>query len=149
MSLTIKSCYAIRGLYELGKMQEQSREENKKIFSIAQISQSAGIPQEFLAKIFADLKKTGIIDSEKGKFGGFFLTKKPEDIKLSEVVKVLEVPLNSYDCITQGVCVNQKNCSVDFVWERLEKAIFRELEDISLKDVLEYGKRKEKLYQKS
>ncbi len=49
----------------------------KKIFvSIYNISENTEIPNEFLAKIFSELKKAGIVDSGRGKFGGFNLTKK-------------------------------------------------------------------------
>ena len=103
MSLTIKSCYALRGLYELYKLQNQQTQDEEKIFvSIYNISENTEIPNEFLAKIFSELKKAGIVDSGRGKFGGFNLTKNPEEIKLSEIVEALEVPLNSYDCVTNG-----------------------------------------------
>ncbi|HQD63567.1 MAG TPA: Rrf2 family transcriptional regulator, partial [Defluviitoga sp.] len=103
MSLTIKSCYALRGLYELYKLQNiQSQNEEKNYVSIFNISENTEIPNEFLAKIFSELKRAGIVDSGRGKFGGFNLTKNPEDVKLSEIVEALEVPLNSYDCVTKG-----------------------------------------------
>jgi len=83
MSLTIKSCYALRGLYELYKLQNiQSQNEEKNYVSIFNISENTEIPNEFLAKIFSELKRAGIVDSGRGKFGGFNLTKNPEDVKL-------------------------------------------------------------------
>lgn len=143
MSLTIKSCYALRGLYELYKLQNQQTQDEEKIFvSIYNISENTEIPNEFLAKIFSELKKAGIVDSGRGKFGGFNLTKNPEEIKLSEIVEALEVPLNSYDCVTKGDCPNQDTCPADFVWKRVQKAIFDELSKITLKDIIEYGERK-------
>ncbi|PNR99747.1 Rrf2 family transcriptional regulator [Petrotoga mexicana DSM 14811] len=149
MSLTIKSCYAIRGLYEMYKLQNRNKEEKNSKISISKIAESSGISQEFLAKIFAELKKTKIVASEKGKFGGFYFTKAPEEINLSEIVEVLEVPLSSYDCISEGECENQNNCPVEFVWRRVQDAIFNELSNITLKDVIEYGKKKEALAAKS
>jgi len=143
MSLTIKSCYALRGLYELYKLQnQQTQDEEKNFVSIYSISENTEIPNEFLAKIFSELKKAGIVDSGRGKFGGFNLTKNPEEIKLSEIVEALEVPLNSYDCVTKGDCPNQDTCPSDFVWKRVQKAIFDELSKITLKDIIEYGERK-------
>jgi Rrf2 family iron-sulfur cluster assembly transcriptional regulator len=143
MSLTIKSCYALRGLYELYKLQNiQSQNEEKNYVSIFNISENTEIPNEFLAKIFSELKRAGIVDSGRGKFGGFNLTKNPEDVKLSEIVEALEVPLNSYDCVTKGTCTNQDACPADFVWKRVQKAIFDELSKITLKDIIEYGEQK-------
>jgi len=145
MSLTIKSCYAIRGLYEMYKLQNRIKDEKNTKISISKIAESSGISQEFLAKIFAELKKSEIVSSEKGKFGGFYFTKAPEEIKLSQIVEVLEEPLNSYDCISEGECENQKICPVEFVWQRVQKAIFSELSNITLKDVIECGHKKEAL----
>lgn len=143
MSLTIKSCYALRGLYELYKLQNEQNQNNEKNYiSIFSISENTDIPNEFLAKIFSELKRAGIVDSGRGKFGGFTLAKNPEEVKLSEIVEALEVPLNSYDCVTKGECVNQDTCPADFVWRRVQKAIFDELSKITLKDIIEYGERK-------
>ena len=144
VSLTIKSCYAIRGLYYLCKLQDEQMEGKSGHIAIYKISEKSQIPNEFLAKIFAELKKAGIIESERGKFGGFILKKNPEDIKLSEIVKILEEPLNSYSCVSKGYCTEQETCSVDFVWKKVQKAIFSELSKITLKDIIEYGKKKEK-----
>ncbi len=149
MSLTVKSCYAIRGLYEMYKLQNRNEDEKNNKISIAKIAESSGISQEFLAKIFAELKKANIVSSEKGKFGGFYFTKAPEEINLSEIVEVLEVPLSSYDCISEGGCENQKNCPIEFVWKRVQNAIFNELSKITLRDVIEYGEKKEALAAKS
>ncbi|MDY6894159.1 MAG: Rrf2 family transcriptional regulator [Thermotogota bacterium] len=149
MSLTVKSCYAIRGMYEMYKLQNRNKDGKNTKISIAKIAESSGISQEFLAKIFAELKKAKIVSSEKGKFGGFYFTKAPEEINLSEIVEVLEVPLNSYDCVSEGECENQKNCPVEFVWKRVQDAIFNELSKITLKDVIEYGEKKEALAAKS
>ncbi|WP_245863345.1 RrF2 family transcriptional regulator [Petrotoga halophila] len=80
MSLTVKSCYAIRGLYEMYELQNRNKDEKNTKISIAKIAESSGISQEFLAKIFAELKKAKIVSSEKGKFGGFYFTKAPEEI---------------------------------------------------------------------
>ncbi|NWF92486.1 MAG: Rrf2 family transcriptional regulator [Syntrophaceae bacterium] len=49
------------------------------------------IPRRYLQQIFQKLKRTGILDSERGPSGGYFLMKRPEEITIGEIVRILDV----------------------------------------------------------
>ena len=93
---------------------------------------------DFLEKIFSELREAGILKSIRGKYGGYVLAKDPKNLKLSEIVKVLDNPLQSYDCIT-GEYQLEINCAVEFVWKRVHNAMILELDKLTLQDIIDYG----------
>src|SRR5690606_26983836 len=97
---TVKSSYALRALFELAVL---TKDEGKERVTISELSERQNIPKDFLEKIFSELREAGILKSIRGKYGGYVLAKDPKNLKLSEIVKVLDNPLQSYDCIT-GEC---------------------------------------------
>lgn len=90
---------------------------NNEIVSAAKFSSELKIPKEFVSKILQSLTKTGLVDSKKGKGGGFFLTVEPEKIKLSLIIDALGGHLNN-DCLfgLNKLCKND-NCEVCKEWK--------------------------------
>ena len=88
MKLSCKSIYAIRALFDLAyhgtgapiKIEEIARREN--------------ISPRFLEQIFKDLKKADLISSKRGPKGGYFLAKRPDQISLGEIIRLLEGSLD-------------------------------------------------------
>jgi Rrf2 family iron-sulfur cluster assembly transcriptional regulator len=137
MSLTVKSSYALRALFELAVLTE---DEGKEKVPISELSERQNIPKDFLEKIFIELRDAGIVKSVRGKFGGYALAKNPEDLPLSEVVQVLDKPLQSFDCIV-GECSLEIECAVEFVWKRVNNSIMMELSKMTLQDIIDYGRK--------
>ena len=84
MILSKKTRYAIVALARLAK------EHGKGPMQIRVLAEEEKIPQSFLENILLELKKIGILGSNLGKAGGYFLLKKPEDVSLAEVVDYFE-----------------------------------------------------------
>ena len=100
MALTVKSSYALRALFELAVL---TKDEGKERVTISELSERQNIPKDFLEKIFSELREAGILKSIRGKYGGYVLAKDPKNLKLSEIVKVLDNPLQSYDLLQANV----------------------------------------------
>jgi len=139
MGLTVKSSYALRALYELCILNNEGKEK----VSITELSRNQNIPRDFLEKIFSELREADILDSLRGRYGGYVLKKKPSEIRLSEIVAVLDKPLQAYDCITDS-CKRNVNCAVEFVWKRVYNVMMIELDRITLQDIIDYGTNIEK-----
>ena len=135
MALTVKSSYALRALFELAVL---TKDEGKERVTISELSERQNIPKDFLEKIFSELREAGILKSIRGKYGGYILANDPKDLRLSEIVQVLDNPLQSYDCIT-GECKLEINCAVEFVWKRVHNAMILELDKLTLQDIIDYG----------
>ena len=75
---------------------------------IYDIAQNENIPQKFLELIMLDLKKTGVLDSKRGKGGGYYLTQKPETIFIGNIIRKFEGPLALLPCAS---VTNYKKCA--------------------------------------
>jgi Rrf2 family transcriptional regulator, iron-sulfur cluster assembly transcription factor len=128
MELTRKAEYAIRGMLYLARKQEGG------ISMLAEIAGAVDTPRTFLAKIFQDLVKTGLIRSTRGVKGGFVLARPPERITLREIVEAIEGPIMPNKCLMgEGVCSFQKTCPVHPVWRRLQAVTKGILDEVTLK----------------
>ncbi|AKI96828.1 RrF2 family transcriptional regulator [Kosmotoga pacifica] len=137
MGFTIKSSYALRALQELASSSEEGTEK----LSLSEISRRNNIPRDFLEKIFAELREAGFVKSLRGRYGGYILAKKPEEIKLKDVILKLDSPMNSYMCLkSKDECEIDPFCAVKYVWLKLYNAMLKELGSMTLKDVVELSK---------
>jgi Rrf2 family protein len=128
MELTRKTEYAIRGMLYLARQQEGN------ISMLVDIAGTVEAPKTFLAKIFQELVKTGLIKSTRGVKGGFVLARPPERITLREIVEAIEGPIMPNQCLMgEGVCSFQKTCPVHPVWRRLQAVTKGILDEVTLK----------------
>ena len=102
--------------------------------SISDISKEENISSKYLERLMGELRKFGIVKSTKGKNGGYVLSKNPKQIKVGEVIEILEgslLPMKN-SC---AECSNIKNCSSSSVWIKLGKEIRKTLYSIKLSDL--------------
>jgi Rrf2 family protein len=90
--LSQKARYALRALFVLG-----ARQDSEPVM-IADIAEQANVPRKFLEQILLEMKRRGIVHSTRGKFGGYSLGRKPEDIPFAEVIRVIDGPLALSPC---------------------------------------------------
>lgn len=85
-----------------------------------EISKKLKIPKEFISKILQSLTESGIIESKKGKSGGFMLAKHPSKIKLIDIVEAID-GLDSFNSCVLGFpqCSPDKPCPVHNQWGEL------------------------------
>ncbi|MEZ4226204.1 MAG: Rrf2 family transcriptional regulator [Polyangiaceae bacterium] len=87
MKLSNKGRYAIRALFDIAYCNEG------KPTQVKDIAQRQSIPPRFLEQIFQDLKRAAIVGSKRGPQGGYSLARRPEEIRLGDVVRALEGPI--------------------------------------------------------
>ena len=101
------------------------------------------IPKKFLELILLDLKNHGILQSKKGKGGGYSLGRKPAAIKLGRVIRLLDGPLAPLPCVSQTAyvpcdeCEDEKTCGIRIVMRDVRDAIANILDNTTLADVLQ------------
>lgn len=105
--LSKKTQYAFKALMYLSQQVQDGP------ILIAEISRKKKIPLKFLENILLEMKKEGILDSKKGKGGGYFLAKKPEDIVLAEVMRLIEGPISLLPCVSLHFYKKCENCHED------------------------------------
>ena len=141
--LSKKSKYGLRALLAL------ARRQHRDPVLIAELAQQEGIPKKFLELILLELKNNGILQSKKGKGGGYFLGKKAEAINLGDVIRALDGPLAPLPCVSQTAhrkcdeCEDEKSCGIRAVMQEVRDATANILDGTSLADVLRRTERLE------
>ena len=103
--LSKKSQYAFKALGYLAE------KYNEGPVLIAEISRKKRIPLKFLENILLELKKAGMLDSKKGKGGGYFLKKDPARIKVASVIRLINGPIALLPCVSLYFYERCRNCN--------------------------------------
>jgi Rrf2 family transcriptional regulator, iron-sulfur cluster assembly transcription factor len=131
MELTRKGDYAIRGIVYLAGMPPDQ------VCLLSDIAAAVDVPPTFLAKIFQQFSKIGLVKSFRGTGGGFLLGRPPEKITLLEVVEAVEGPIIPNRCVADSAdCDRSGFCTVQPVWQRVQEEVRTVLGGISLKDLV-------------
>ncbi|HEX9253853.1 MAG TPA: Rrf2 family transcriptional regulator, partial [Ignavibacteriaceae bacterium] len=107
--------------------------ENNIVYPAEEISRKLKIPKEFISKILQSLTESGIIESKKGKSGGFKLAKHPSKIKLIDIVDAID-GLESFNSCVLGFpkCSPDKPCPVHDQWGSLRTKAYEMLSSETL-----------------
>lgn len=133
--LSRKSKYGLKALLTL------AREGSRGPILISELAERDAIPKKFLEAILLELKHHGVVDSRKGKGGGYFLRRKPEEITFGAVIRVLEGPLAAVPCVSQTAymkcaeCVDEKTCGVRAAMKEVRDATAKILDNTTLADI--------------
>ena len=85
------------------------KKENEPIL-IAEISKKKRIPLKFLENILLELKKAGILESKKGKGGGYFLIKAPSKVRVADIIRKVNGPIAMLPCVSLYFYERCRNC---------------------------------------
>lgn len=121
-----------------------SSKEAGALYNAAQISEIIKVPKEFVSKVLQILTDSGIVNSKKGKSGGFSLGKPANEIKIIEIVEAIDGKELFNQCLLGFPNCSEINpCPVHFDWARLRKETYEilgrhtlaEFRDITLKKI--------------
>lgn len=116
--------------------------------TLGEIAEEEGLTQQYAGKIFRVLARAGLVESERGRKGGYRLTRKPSDITLSEVLTALggrfyERRLCARYTGSRATCVHTASCAIRSVWIELQRVVDQILTGATLKDLAERERRME------
>jgi len=122
MIITRATEYAIRAILYMSKFPTGD------IILKKDICRTQDVTPAFLTKIFQPLVKEGIVGSQRGVGGGFYLKRDPKDITLYDIFKVQEDPLHINVCLAEeGCCERDKFCSVHNKWNDVRSGMIEQL----------------------
>ena len=133
--LSNRTKYAIKALLAI------HRDKTKLPVHIYDIAKNENIPQKFLELIMLDLKKTGVIDSKRGKGGGYFLTTPADKIMIGNIIRAFEGPLALLPCASVSNykkckdCKDEVACSLRALMGEVREKTANLLDSTSLKDL--------------
>ncbi len=115
-----------------------SIKKNKLIFNAEEVSKELKVPKEFVSKVMQTLTESGIIGSKKGKNGGFYLARRPSEIKLVDIVKAID-GLGVFETCVLGFpgCNHNEPCPVHDKWGKIRTETLKMLEEQTLEQLKE------------
>ena len=132
--LSSKSQYAFRALTHLVDRYEKGP------VPISEIAAKKNIPLKFLENILLELKKAGILESKKGKGGGYYIKEDPSQTSIATVVRIVNGPIAMLPCVSlyfYEKCRNcdERNCGLHDMMEEVRDATLNILENKTLADL--------------
>jgi Rrf2 family protein len=132
--LSNKAQYAFRALTYLVDKYNQGP------VLISDIARKKKIPLKFLENILLELKKAGVLESKKGKGGGYYIKEDPSKTSVAAVVRIVNGPISLLPCVSLYFyqrCKNcdEKNCGLHDVMANVRDATLNVLENRTLKDL--------------
>jgi len=128
--VSTKGDYGVRALIELAHHFGQGPLQS------AEIAARQTIPEPYLDQLLTTLRRAGFIRSVRGPQGGHALIREPENLKLSEVIAVLEGSLSPIACLDEpDGCGKPGFCPQREVWEAVRDATRKILDDVSIGDL--------------
>jgi FeS assembly SUF system regulator len=107
------------------------------VCSAADVAAATGIALPTVSKLLKSLAKSGLVTSTRGANGGYELARSPAEISAADVIDALEGPVSITECSSiDSLCEHEGVCSVGGAWQRINVAIRRALDDITLSDLL-------------
>nr|WP_321401365.1 Rrf2 family transcriptional regulator [uncultured Desulfobacter sp.] len=135
MRLTTKSRYGTRLILDIALY------GTEKPVPLSDVSKRQNISLKYLEQLSRKLRDAGIINSQRGPFGGHMLAKPPAEITIGDIVRVLEDSTAITDCAEQeqkncGVCTKAGECLSRWVWVEASKAMFNFLDNTNIQGLL-------------
>jgi Rrf2 family transcriptional regulator, iron-sulfur cluster assembly transcription factor len=131
MELTKAGDYGYLGVLYLAKQPKD------RIVRLSEISESEGIPEKFLAKIFQNLTRTGLVRSHRGAKGGFTLAKAADEITVKELIESVQGPIFLSRCLTSpNSCDRKKSCPLRKLWVKSQDYIIEMFKENTLADLM-------------
>lgn len=137
--LSKKTKYGIKALAFLAS------KKDRKPIQIIEIARHENISQKFLESILLTLRKAGILGSKKGKGGGYYLFKEPEEIQMTAVMRVLEGPIAMIPCVSLNFyekcddCPDEHSCAVNKLMIAIRDSALEVYRNTTLADIIQHN----------
>ena len=128
-----------RGRYCLRVMTDLAEHQGEGYIPMKDVAARQDISLKYLEKILPVLVKNGIVEGLQGKTGGYRLKRKPEEYKLSEILRLTEGTLAPVACLDCGTapCNRAAQCKTLPVWTELDRIINSYLDSVTIADLLQ------------
>ena len=132
MNITSKGRYALRVMIDLAQHPDEG------FVSLKTVAERQGISMKYLEMIVSSLKKAELLESTRGKEGGYRLSRSPADYSVGEILRCLEDNLAPVSCIKDGEiqCDKAAACVTLPMWKELDELTNAYLDGVSLQDLL-------------
>ena len=110
---------------------------------VEEIAASQGVPENYLRRLLIELKRGGLVLSQKGPSGGYMLARPPARITMAEVVEIIEGDYMPVECLEDGAnsfCPRDGGCPMRDVWREVRNSVVGILRSATLQSLSERRK---------
>jgi Rrf2 family protein len=135
-----KAKYALRALVALAKA------DRGRGMTIGEIAAAQGIPKKFLEQILLEMKRAGMVESRRGKSGGYGLFRPADTISFGEVLRMIDGPIAPLPCLSKVAyrrcadCGDESACEVRRVFARVAESTRDVLDRTTIADAVSDGR---------
>lgn len=141
MKLSTKGRYGLQAMFDLALHYGSGP------IPLKSVAERQDISEHYLEQLISSLRKVGLVQSVRGAQGGYILSKKPAEITVGDVLRALEGPLGLVDCVLEQdavKCSRFEDCITRIVWEKIRDSMIKTMDSITLQDMCEEAKKREK-----
>ena len=134
------SMISSKGRYALAVMADLATHEGW--VSLGDVAERQGISRKYLEQVTSSLLKAGLVESQRGKSGGYRLVRQPAEYSLGEILRTTEgtlAPVSCLDCTIGELCPRAEGCATMPVWRELREVTSSFLNSKSLADIVGEG----------
>jgi len=140
MKITYKGDYALKALLDL------ALNYGNGVVTIHDLAEHIDAPIKFLEQVLLDLKRGGFVESRRGKVGGYLLSRAPGKIKLGEVIRFIDGPIEPVACVEKNYsgCTDLYKCIFRKIWQDVYQATSAIVDKITFEDLANQAKKQTK-----
>ena len=135
--LSKKTKYAINALVYLARESKDGEP-----VQISRIAENENIPRKFLEAILLELRHAGMLNSRKGKTGGYYLQLSPEQINIADVMRLFDGPIALLPCVAYKYyerceeCIDEETCGIRAVFSEVRSKTVQMLKSATLAGII-------------
>lgn len=128
-----------RGRYAIRVMIDLAEHMNGKYIPMKEIADRQDVSLKYMTKIMQALTKSGMLDGQHGKGGGYKLNRDPEEYRVGDILRLTEGTLAPVACIDETDCKCDRSfeCRTRPMWNELDNLISEYLDGITIADLME------------
>lgn len=132
MKISTRGRYGLRILIDIALYDLASKPR-----MVREIAENQGISEKYISHLIIDLRKAGFIKSIRGAGGGYRLAKSPQQIKLLDIIEVMEGTINLVNCTEKNkICQRSVLCPAKDIWLQISQEFRTVLAKYTLQDFL-------------
>jgi Rrf2 family protein len=140
--ITQKMKYALKALLALA---DEAARPTPEALTIEVIAKRADAPKRFLEHILLELRNAGVVASTRGRTGGYSLLKRPSDISISEMLRLIDGPIAPLACLSRRAyqrcedCTDEATCRIRKIFAEVFYTYLLIIDSLTLADMLQSG----------